>query len=79
MLSCALGIGVKQVWLVDLDLRQILVSHPGGAQDIPHDSTLVWRSPEGRELNIDIPDLFRGLPRVVGEASVSTSSPKPYK
>ena len=56
-----LGIGVKQVWLVDLDLRQILVSRPGGERDVPHDSNLAWRSPEGREIRIDIPTLFRGL------------------
>jgi len=56
-----LGIGIKQVWLVDLDLRQILVSRPGGELDVPHDHVLTWRSPEGRELRIDIPALFRGL------------------
>lgn len=56
-----LGIGVKQVWLVDLDLRQILVSRPGGEQDSPNATTLIWHSPEGRKLRIDIPGLFRGL------------------
>lgn len=56
-----LGIGVKEVWLVDLDLRQILVSRRGGEQDVSFTGTLVWRSPAGRELKIDIPALFRGL------------------
>lgn len=56
-----LGIGIKQVWLVDLDTRQFLVSQPGGEKDVSHDGTFTWQSPAGRELRIDIPALFRGL------------------
>ncbi|NOT08797.1 MAG: Uma2 family endonuclease [Gemmatimonadales bacterium] len=57
-----LQLGVKEVWRVDLDLRCIFVSRPGGPSDIHHDTTLSWYSPSGRELNISIPALFRGLP-----------------
>lgn len=56
-----LGIGVKEVWLVDLDLQQVFVSRPGGERDVPHDTTLTWRSPGGRELRIEVTALFRGL------------------
>jgi Uma2 family endonuclease len=58
-----LDLGVKEVWLVDLDLQQIFVSRPGGPKDLPHDAALTWRSPGGRELRLDIPALFRGIPR----------------
>jgi Uma2 family endonuclease len=57
-----LQLGVKEVWLVDLDLRQIFVSGRDGNRDTPHDSELTWRSPGGRVLTLDIPALFRGLP-----------------
>lgn len=58
-----LGIGVKEVWLVDLDLQRVFVSRPGGERDVPHDTSLIWRSPGGRELRIDVTALFRGLPK----------------
>jgi Uma2 family endonuclease len=58
-----LQLGVKEVWLVDLDERCVYVSRPGGEKDLRHDASLTWRSPGGRELRIDIPALFRGLPR----------------
>ena len=57
-----LRLGVKEVWLVDLDLRRVLVSRLDGGKDVPYDSTVTWRSPGGRELPVDIPHLFRGLP-----------------
>jgi hypothetical protein len=59
----SLQLGVKEVWLVDLDLRQIFVSGRDGHRDTPHDSELTWRSPGGRVLTLDIPALFRGLPK----------------
>jgi Uma2 family endonuclease len=58
-----LQLGVKDVWLVDLDERRVFVSRPGGEKDVPHETALTWRSPGGRELLIDIPALFRTLPR----------------
>ena len=56
-----LAIGVKEVWLVDLKLQRILVSIPGGEKDVPHDTVVTWRSPGGREIRIDVQELFRGL------------------
>jgi len=56
-----LGIGVKEVWLVDLKLQRVLVSKPGGEKDLPHDTLVTWRSPGGREIEIDVQGLFRGL------------------
>jgi Uma2 family endonuclease len=58
-----LEVGVAEVWLVDLESRQVLVSQPGAARDAPHHDEVVWRSPGGRELRMDIQALFRGLPR----------------
>lgn len=56
-----LGIGVKEVWLVDLELQRVLVSKPGGEKDVPQDIVVAWRSPGGREITIDVQELFRGL------------------
>jgi Uma2 family endonuclease len=56
-----LGIGVKEVWLADLKLQRVLVSKPGGEKDVPHDTVVTWRSPGGREIKIDVQELFRGL------------------
>lgn len=56
-----LGIGVKEFWLVDLDLQRAFVSKPGGEKDVSHDSLLTWRSPGGRELRIEISAIFRGV------------------
>jgi Uma2 family endonuclease len=57
-----LELGIAEVWLVDLDAQQVLVSRPGGGKDVPHETALTWRSPGGRDLTLDIPALFRGLP-----------------
>jgi Uma2 family endonuclease len=57
-----LQLGVKEVWLVNLESRDILVSRPGGPIDEPHQDAVTWRSPAGRVLTIDIPALYRGLP-----------------
>jgi Uma2 family endonuclease len=56
-----LGMGVKEVWLVDLRLQLLLVSKPGGEKDVPHDTVVAWRSPGGREIKVDVRELFRGL------------------
>ena len=58
-----LALGVREVWLVDLDLQQVLVTRPDTEKDVPHALHLTWRSPAGRDLRIEIPALFRGLPR----------------
>lgn len=57
-----LEVGVREVWLVDLTARRICMSRPGTVKDIPHTVDLVWRSPGGRELRIDVARLFRGVP-----------------
>ncbi|NOT08796.1 MAG: Uma2 family endonuclease [Gemmatimonadales bacterium] len=57
-----LELGVKEVWRVDLGFQCIFVSSPGGPADTRHDTTLTWYSPGGRQLIVDIPALFRGLP-----------------
>jgi len=58
-----LGVGVAEVWIVDLGMEQVFVSSPDGGKDIPHRSEFTWRSPGGRELRIDIPALFRNVPK----------------
>lgn len=57
-----LEVGVREVWLVDLKAERIYLSRPGAAKDIPHAVDLVWLSPGGRELRIDVASLFRGVP-----------------
>jgi len=56
-----LGVGVGEVWLVDLDQERVFVSKPAGDRDVPNDSILTWRSPGGREIRIEVPALFRGV------------------
>jgi Uma2 family endonuclease len=58
-----LGIGVKEVWIVDLDLEQVFVSQAGGDTDVPQVRTVTWRTPGGREVEIDVRGLFRGVPK----------------
>ena len=53
-----LEVGVREVWLVDINAKQIYVSRPSAAKDTPHDADLVGRSPGGRELRIDVHALF---------------------
>lgn len=55
--------GVKEVWIVDLDLEVVLVSQADGAMDVPHDRTVTWRTPGGRAVEIDVQSLFRGVPK----------------
>ena len=53
-----LELGVAEVWLVDVDSRQVFVSRRNGPKDEPHDRMLTWRSPAGRVIEWDIPSLF---------------------
>jgi Uma2 family endonuclease len=57
-----LELGVKEVWLLDLDERCIFVSRPGAEKDLRHDTSVIWTSPGGRTLTVEIPALFRNLP-----------------
>lgn len=56
-----LALGVKEVWLVDLDERCIFVSRPGAEKDLRHDTSVTWTSPGGRTVAVEIPGLFRKL------------------
>ena len=58
-----LAVGVAEVWLVDLSLEQVFVSRASGEKDVPHAGELSWRSPAGRELQVDIAALFRNVPK----------------
>ena len=55
-----LGVGVKEVWLVDLKLQRVLVSKPGGEKDVPHDTVVTWRSPGGRRSRSMCRNSFEG-------------------
>ena len=57
-----LALGVREVWLADLDERCVLVSREAAPRDVRHAGRLVWHPPEMVEpLAIDIPRLFRGF------------------
>lgn len=57
-----LGVGVREVWLVDLARREATVSRPG-AEDTVVTDTLSWREPEtGGLLTIDLEAVFRDVP-----------------
>ncbi len=58
-----LGLGVHEVWLVDLDAMRVFVSRRGETKNVPHDRTLAWRSPGGRSLEVDVVALFSGIGR----------------
>jgi Uma2 family endonuclease len=57
-----LALGVKEVWLVDLHDRQVLVSSRAGPKDLPHKDELLWHPPEmPAPLTIDLRAIFAGL------------------
>jgi Uma2 family endonuclease len=57
-----LALGVREVWLVDLPDRRVLVSAHGGPKDVPHRAELLWRPPEmPSALTIDLRAIFAGL------------------
>jgi Uma2 family endonuclease len=59
-----LSLGVREVWLVDLDERAVFVSRGGEAgRDVRHAGQLLWTPAELREpLAIDVASLFQGIP-----------------
>lgn len=57
-----LEVGVAEVWLVDLEQKRIFVSRQGDPKDVPHDTELIWRSPGGRDLRLDVAALFQRVP-----------------
>jgi Uma2 family endonuclease len=57
-----LAVGVREVWLVDLERRRISVARPGSARE-EQEARVTWTIPgSGRAVDIDIPGLFRRLP-----------------
>jgi Uma2 family endonuclease len=58
-----LALGVREVWLVDLDEKCVLVSRTGEPRDVRHAERLAWHPSEMAEpLAINLPRLFRGVP-----------------
>lgn len=58
-----LALGVREVWLVDLDEKCVLVSREGAPRDVRHMERLLWHPAELAEpLTMDLSRLFRGLP-----------------
>jgi Uma2 family endonuclease len=57
-----LNLGIGEVWRVDLDRKEILVSRPGEPPDQPYSQEVVW-SPTGlgSSLRVEVPSLFQGL------------------
>jgi hypothetical protein len=57
-----LALGVREVWLVDLHDRRVLVSHRDGLKDVPHQDKLLWQ-PSGMPSlpAIDLRTIFAGL------------------
>ena len=55
-----LALGVAEVWLVDRDTQEILVSRPGEPADVAQTGKLIWSPPEMPEpLELDLAELFR--------------------
>jgi Uma2 family endonuclease len=58
-----LALGVREVWLVDLDEKCVLVSREDAPRDVRHAERLSWHPSEmAAPLVIDVPRLFRGVP-----------------
>jgi Uma2 family endonuclease len=57
-----LALGVREVWLVDLHDRRVLVSSRDAPKDVPHQDELLWHPPEmPTPLTIDLRAVFAGL------------------
>ena len=57
-----LALGVREVWLVDMDERVVLVSRADGVRDEPVTETLRWHPPElAEELVLPLEKLFADL------------------
>jgi Uma2 family endonuclease len=56
-----LTLGVREVWLVDLEARRVFVSTPA-AREVPVTELLPWHRPEpGVARDIDLGEVFRGV------------------
>jgi Uma2 family endonuclease len=57
-----LQVGVREVWLVDLERKTVFVASQAGAKEIPHDRVLRWLVPAASEPSlIDLAEVFSGL------------------
>jgi hypothetical protein len=57
-----LALGVREVWLVDLQDRRVMTSGRDGPKDVPHQDVLLWHPPElSIPLTIDLRAIFEGL------------------
>lgn len=57
-----LQVGVREVWLVDLDGRTVFVSRGGEPTDVPYRDRLPWCPPDAGEPEfIDLSRVFQGL------------------
>jgi len=57
-----LALGVAEVWLVDLDEQEVLVSRRGGPTDLHVRQKLTWTPAEiPRPLELDLTAIFAGL------------------
>ncbi len=57
-----LALGVREVWLLDLDEKEVLVSRPGGPTDSAVHDVLGWHPVEmPAPLEVDLSHIFRGL------------------
>lgn len=54
-----LALGVREVWLVDIERQHIEVSRERGEFRIERD-VLVWNSPPGVVVTLNVPDVFAG-------------------
>jgi Uma2 family endonuclease len=55
-----LALGVAEVWLVDRDTHEILVSRPNEPADVAHTGKLIWSPPKmPQPLELDLAELFR--------------------
>jgi Uma2 family endonuclease len=58
-----LALGVREVWLVDLEEKCVLVSQAGAPRDVRYVERLVWHPQEmSQPLVVDCSKLFQGLP-----------------
>jgi len=61
-LGAYLGVGVEEVWLVDLDEHSIAVSARDGRHLVPHVDALHWHPRTMPEpIHLDLDELFRGV------------------
>jgi Uma2 family endonuclease len=57
-----LQVGVREVWLVDLEGRAIYATRSGGPVDVPYRSTIPWTPPGFTSPgSIDLAPIFAGL------------------